>query len=77
MIEVYDIKDVEMEKLDIADQIGRKLRTLLTIFREYVDCYNAIQVLKIHGILDEEEAAVCEHNLLADVIDLFKSELER
>lgn len=50
---------------------------LLTIFRERVDCYNAIQVLKIHGILDEEEAAVCEHNLLADVIDLFKSELER
>lgn len=35
---------------------------------EYIESYNAIQTLKANGILDEEEAAVHEHNLLYKII---------
>lgn len=41
-----------------------------------VDCYNAIQILAENGILDEEEKAVYEHNLLVDIIMTFASEVE-
>lgn len=36
--------------------------------KEYIECYNAIQLLREHGILNEEEAAVHEHNLLVKIL---------
>ena len=42
----------------------------------YIACYNAIQTLAKNGILDEEEKAVHEHNLLVDIIMTFASEVE-
>lgn len=46
------------------------------IMRENVESYKAIQILKNNSILDEEEVAVHEHNLLFSIIETFESELE-
>lgn len=47
------------------------------IFEEYVKCYEAIQILARKGIFDEEEKAVHEHNLLYEIIETMKQEVER
>ena len=46
------------------------------IFREYVECYQAIQTLSKNGILGDEEKAVHEHNLLFNLVETMKSEVE-
>ena len=34
----------------------------------YIKCYEAIRILAFNGILDEDEVAVHEHNLLDKII---------
>lgn len=46
------------------------------IFKQYIECYTAIQTLEKNGIFDEEEKAVHEHNLLFQIIETMKSEIE-
>ena len=46
------------------------------IFRKYIDSYKAIQTLHENGILDEEEKAVHEHNLLYNIMVTMESEVE-
>ena len=46
------------------------------IFEKYIGCYEAIQLLERESIFDEEEKAVHEHNLLYNIIETFKSEVE-
>lgn len=46
------------------------------IFKRYIGCYKAIQLLGDGDVLDEEEKTVCEHNLLFDIIETFRSEVE-
>lgn len=46
------------------------------IFKEYVECYNAIQLLTRKGIFDEEEKNVHEHNLLFEIIVTMQAETE-
>lgn len=46
------------------------------IFREYVECYKSIQTLSRNGILDDEEKAVHEHNLLFNLVETMRSEVE-
>lgn len=46
-----------------------------TVFEESVDSYEAIQTLQDHGLLDDEEKAVIEHNLLFNIIKVMKWEL--
>lgn len=46
------------------------------IFKDNIDCYRSIQILAKRGIFDEEEKAIHEHNLLFDIIETMKSELE-
>lgn len=48
---------------------------LKSIFNKYLKCYEAIQVLHDNGILDEEEKAVHEHNLLHSIIVMMDSEV--
>lgn len=45
------------------------------IFKQYVKCYVAIQTLYEHGIFDEEERAAHEHNLLHEIIETMRSEV--
>ena len=52
------------------DEIWRK------IFQKYIDCYKAIQTLEENGIFDEEEKAAHEHNLLFEIVETMKSEVE-
>lgn len=47
-----------------------------SIFKKYVEGYKAIQHLESLGIIDEEEKAVHEHNLLFQIIDTMQSEIE-
>ena len=46
------------------------------IFRKYIDSYKAIQTLHENGILDGEEKAVHEHNLLYNIVVTMESEVE-
>lgn len=46
------------------------------IFKQYVNSFDAITTLANNGLMDEEEKAVYEHNLLKDIIVTFQSELE-
>ena len=46
------------------------------IFRKYIDSYKAIQTLHENGILDGEEKAVHEHNLLFNIMVTMESEVE-
>ena len=46
------------------------------IFKKYIKDYEAIQTLHEDSILDDEEKAVHEHNLLHNIIETFKSEVE-
>lgn len=48
----------------------------MNIFKEYIACYEAIQLLARKGIFDEEEKAVHEHNLLFEIIETMRSEIE-
>ena len=43
---------------------------------EYIASYESIQVLARNGIIDEEEKAVHEHNLLFGIIETMRSEVE-
>ena len=45
-------------------------------FKTYIACYEAIQLLARNGIFDEEEKAVHEHNLLFQIIEASKTEIE-
>lgn len=46
------------------------------IFKRYIKCYEAIEVLAMEGIIDEEEKSVHEHNLLFNIIETMKTEVE-
>lgn len=46
------------------------------IFNGYVESYKAIQTLQKNGLLDEEEKAVHEHNLLCEIIGTMESEIK-
>ena len=46
------------------------------IFRKYIECYKSIQTLHENGIIDEEEKAVYEHNLLYNIMVTMESEVE-
>ena len=41
-----------------------------------VNSYNAIQTLKVNGLMDEKKKEVYEHNLLAEIITIMKSEVD-
>lgn len=47
-----------------------------SIFEKYIKCYEAIETLHMNGILDEEEKAVHEHNLLFNIVETMKTEVE-
>lgn len=47
-----------------------------SIFKKYIDCYKSIQILYENGIVDEEEKAVHEHNLLHNIITTMESEVD-
>lgn len=47
-----------------------------SIFKKYIDCYNSIEILAQNGIFDEEEKNVHEHNLLFEIIETMRSEVE-
>ena len=44
--------------------------------KDYIKIYEEIQFLHEKSIFDEEEKAVYEHNLLHDIIETFRSEVE-
>jgi len=46
------------------------------IFERFIDSYKAIQTLQENGLMDEEEKAVYEHNLLSEIIFTMKTEVD-
>ena len=50
--------------------------TWKNIFRKYTDSYKAIQTLHENGIMNKEEKAVHEHNLLHNIMVTMESEVE-
>lgn len=44
--------------------------------KKYIACYEAIQLLEHEDIFDEEEKSVHEHNLLFNIVEAFRSEVE-
>ena len=65
--------DIAIDALESSRPINEVWKS---IFRKYVACYNAINLLAHEGILDEEEKAVHEHNLLFEIIETMRSETE-
>ena len=47
--------------------MGEEWRSLI---REFVDSYKAIRTLQDNGLMDEDEVAVYEHNLLHNIIKI-------
>ena len=47
-----------------------------SIFLKYIKCYEAIETLYNYGIFDGEEKAVHEHNVLFNIIETMKTEVE-
>lgn len=45
------------------------------MLQDYIESYEAIQTLEKNGLLDEEEKATHEHNLLFQIIKEMKLEL--
>lgn len=62
-------------KAEISEE-NLNLHAWHNIFREYVECYKSIQTLSRNGILDDEEKAVHEHNLLFNLVETMKTEIE-
>lgn len=50
------------------------MNELKNIFKDFIDSYEAIQILERNGIFDEEEKSVHEHNLLFNIIKIMKLE---
>lgn len=46
------------------------------ICKEFISSYSAIQTLERNDLFDEEEKAVHEHNLLFNIIQTMKMEVE-
>lgn len=46
------------------------------IFKKYVDCYEAVNTLKRHYVLDDDFYQEIRSDLLEDIIETFKSEVE-
>lgn len=46
------------------------------IMSKYVDCYNAINTLKVNEIIDKEQYNELRCGLLADIIVTFESEIK-
>lgn len=47
------------------------------IFKDYIACFEAVQLLHYKDIFDEEEKAVHEHNLLFNIIETMRTEIEK
>lgn len=47
------------------------------IFKQYIECYNAIGVLVSNGIVDDEEENELRNTLLDEIISCMKSEVEQ
>ena len=45
-------------------------------FRKYIECYEAVQTLKKHLVIDDDFYQEIRSNLLDDIIVTFKSEVE-
>lgn len=43
---------------------------------EHIGSYEAINLLRANGIIDDDDAIQCHSNLLKDIIEDFKSEVE-
>ena len=46
------------------------------IFKEYIECHNAIQILASHKIIEGEEVESIRWSLLEDIIETMRSEVE-
>lgn len=46
------------------------------IFKKYIDCYEAVQTLKKHLVIDDDFYQEIRSDLLEDIIETFKSEVE-
>lgn len=47
------------------------------IFKDYVESWNAIGTLYKNDIIDDEVALAHEHDLLNEIIETMKSEIEK
>ena len=45
-------------------------------FKDYIACYEAIKTLEKNHLMDDEEVLVYKANLLKNIIETFKSEVE-
>ena len=46
------------------------------ILKKYIKCYEAIQTLHENSIFDDEEKEVHEHNLLFNIIETMRIEID-
>lgn len=46
------------------------------IFKEYVACYESIQILESNSIAVDDDAATLRYKLLEDIIETMKTEIE-
>lgn len=46
------------------------------IFKKYIDCYNATQTLKKHLVIDDDFYQEIRSDLLDEIIETFRSEVE-
>lgn len=46
------------------------------IFKKYIDCYEATQTLKKHLVIDDDFYQEIRGDLLDEIVETFKSEVE-
>ena len=47
------------------------------IFKNFIKCYEAIEILGEYHVLDVEQLEVAQEQLLDNIIDTFRSEVEK
>lgn len=44
--------------------------------KKCIESYDSLQTLEANGLIDEEEKAVHEHNLLFEILSIMKTEVD-
>ena len=46
------------------------------IFKDYIKCYEGIELLRDNGVVDPEDSLDLKQNLLKEIIEVFREEVE-
>lgn len=69
-------EDKFLELIEECKAGKRNNRILHMIFKKYIKSYESIETLEENNLADTEQIDQLKHNLLEDIIETFRSEVE-